>query len=461
MSSALPPGTYFFAAVVRMRRLIKGKMALRRGRLLGIAVFSAVVAMVCAAAPWVHSEWKFRNHLRVARIAFEQRVADNAVIELQDAEKLRPDSAEVQYLLGVANRKAGHLDDCRPHFNRARELGWPEKVIRFQLLLLAFQAGDRDAEAGIKQLMALPMTDDVAEDTYEALAVGYLSDYRISSAGTVIDHWLSWRPKRVRPLLLRAEIFGASRRYHEQLAQYEEVLAIEPDNYAAHLGRAHGLLDEHKVEPAMEEYRWCGEQWRADVSPPLGMAACYQHQGKMEQAALVLDELLQRQLRRDERAHITGELGKLRQQMGELEKAISLLTQSVELNPYDVQNEYALALSLARAGRADEAKQHSDRSKELEKLKQRLADVELVMLNQPSDIESRYEAGLLLAELGNPKAAAAMMLALLRWDPRHAGAHAELAKYYHDIGRDDLARKYEELTVQVVGTEAPDERGGG
>src|SRR5215469_10934904 len=434
-----------------MLRLALKNTSLRRTRLVRAAVVFVGVAVVCAlAGPWASREWRFRRHLGTAQIALDRFVADNAVLELTAAEKFKPGSAKVQYLLGVANRRAGHLDKCRPHLNKAQELGWPAQEIRFQLLLLAFQAGDRRAEAEIKQIISLPMADDVAEDTYEALALGYLSEYRVVAADTVIDHWLRWRPNRVRPRLLRAEILGASRLYHEQLAQFEEVLAVEPDNYAAHLGMAHDLLDEHKVERALQEYRWCHQQWPGDLAPPLGIAACFKHQGKLSEAAQVLRELLRQPLLRDQRGHVAGELGKLLHQTGEAQEAISLLSESVDLNPYDQEAEYALALSLAKVGRREEAEQHSARSKELEKLRRQLNDTELIMLNEPSDAESRYEAGLLLAKLGNPKASAAMMLAALRWDARHAGAHAELAKYYHDIGREDLAQEHEALTAEVA-----------
>lgn len=436
--------------------------SLRSSRWVRAAVVFACVAVGCAwVAPFAKREWQFRRHLRAAQIALDRLVAENAIIELSAAEKLKPDSAQLQFLLGVANRKAGHLDDCRPHLNRARELGWPDKEIRFELLLLAFQAGDRKAEAEIKQIMSLPMTDDAAEETYEALAIGYLSEYRITAAGMVIDHWLKWRPRCVRPMLFRAEILGVSRLTHEQIDQYQEVLAVEPDNYSAHLGMAHNLLDEHKVEQSLEEYRWCGQHYPGDLSPPLGIAACYKHLGKLDESAEVLRELLRHNLAKGQRAHVCGELGKLLRQAGKVEEAISLFTEAVELNPYDQEVEYALAICLAKVGRVDEADKHSQRSKELEKLRRQLGDTELVLLNQPDDAQSRYEAGVLLAKLGNPKASAAMMLAALRWDPRHSGAHAELAKYYHTIGRDDLAREHEAATAEVVGAESPHERGGG
>lgn len=438
------------------------KLLSHRRRWVSAAAIMASLGVCCAfAAPWASREWRFRAHLHAAHVAFDRFVAENAIAELTEAEKLQPGSAEVQFLLGVANRKAGHLDDCRPHMNQARDLGWPEKDIRFELLLLAFQAGDRKAEAEIRQIISLGMSDSVAEEIYEALAVGYLSEYRISDAAIVIDHWLKWRPQRVRALLLRAEILSASRLTHEQIEQYQAVLKVDPDNYSAHLGIAHNLLDEHKVEQALEQYRWCADAYADDLSAPLGIAACYKHLGKLEESAQVLRELLRKSLSKGQRAHVAAELGKLLRESGKVEEAIPLLAEAHQLDPYDEQAEYVLAMSLAKVGRHDEAEEHSRHSKELEKLKRRLSDTELVMLNQPSDAQSRYEAGLLLAKLGNPRASAAMMLAALRWDPRHEGAHAELVKYYHGIGRDDLAQEHEAAKSESDGIESAPRLGGG
>jgi tetratricopeptide (TPR) repeat protein len=426
-----------------------------------VAALIAGGAVVCVVALlWGAREWDFFRHLSAAQIALADFAADDALLELTAAEKLKPRSAHLQYLLGVALRKAGHLDDCGPHLNKALELGWPANEIRFQSLLLAFQTGDRRAESAIKQIISLPMADDMAEDAYEAMAVGYLADYRIVDAGLATDRWLRLRPRRVRAMLLRAEVFGASGRIHEQLEQYEQVLAIEPDNYAAHLGKAHDLLEKRNVQRALEEYRWCAERRPGDVFPPLGMAACYKHQAELQKAAGVLRELLKGSLQRDERAHVTKELGNLLYQTGELSEAVLLLTESVGLNSYDEEAEYALAVSLVKIGKPEEAEWHNRRFMELEKLKLQVHDIKLVIFNQPSDAQPRYEAGLLLAKLGQPKTAAAMMLAALRCDPRHTGAHAELAKYYQEIGRNDLVREHKAAAAEVAGGVARVEGGG-
>lgn len=444
-----------------MLRLSLTQAQLRQKRLPLVAVFIAGVA--CAVASlWAAGEWQFRRHLRAAQIALDVFAADDAMLELTAALNLKSNSAQVEYLLGVANRKAGHLDDCSPHLDKALELGWPANEIRFQRLLLAFQAGDGRAEPVIKQIMSLPMADDMAEDAYEALAIGYLSEYRTEEAGMSVDQWLRLRPRRVRAMLLRADILRASGgRIHQQLQQYEQVLAIEPDNYAAHLGMARALVDVHDVEGALEAYLRCCARKPGNVAAPLGVAECYQRLGEMGKAANVLRELLERSLPRDDRAQVAGKLGKLLDQTGELEEAVSLLTESVELNPYDEETEYTLAMRLAKLGKPDEAERHKKRFQELDELKGQIRDLRSLIFIQPDDAQPRYEAGLLLAKLGNPKAAAAMMQAALRRDPGHSGARAELAKYYHEIGRDDLVQEYEAPTVEFAGAAAPDKVGGG
>lgn len=416
----------------QLSRRSLSEMWLGRGRrsftmiaLLGLA------AVFAGGLRWAEREWRFRGHLRAARIALDRFMANDAALELAAAQKFKPYSAEMHYLLGVASRKTGQLDEGASHFDKALELGWPPNEIRFQRLLLAFQAGDHRSEPVIRRIISLPMADDLAEDAYEALAIGYLSEYRTEEAGTSVDRWLRLRPGRVRAMLLRADVLRASGgRVHQQLQQYEQILAIDPDNYAAHLGMALALLDIHDVKRALQAYLWCAERKPGDVTAPLGAAECYKHLGEMENAAGVLRGLLEHSLPSEARARVTGELGKLLDQTGDLEEAVALLTESVELNPYDEETQYTLAMGLAKIGKTDAAERHKRRFQELDELKRKIHDLRSIIFIQPDDAQPRYEAGLLLAKIGKFDAAAAMMSAVLRRDPGHAGAQAELAKYY-------------------------------
>lgn len=417
-------------------------------------VVGCLLAASAACFPWARRQASFYSHVRAARYALTRFFADNAVTELNLAKDLRPDSAEVQFLLGMANREAGHIDDVREHLENAMRLGWPKKDVRFQLTLLAFQAGDRNAEVELKQMMLRPMDDHTAEQLYEALSLGYLAEYRASDAMMVLDHWVRWRPNCVRPRLLRAEVYDITNNSVKIEEEFRKILEVEPENYSAHLGLAHVLQRNHDTVQAQAHFRFCHRQWPDDPVATTGIASCLKHEGKMAEARQVLNEMLkEKYLPRPQRAAALSALGELAEQERDVATAIKLLTEAVELDPYNSQWHYRLGVCLAKSGRKDEAQRYTERAAEIDRLLERRSELELEMLDRPDDAELRYEIGEVLLKLGFPKPSAAMMLSALRWDPGHQGAHAALAKYYEEIDRDDLAQKHRTLV-------APDEQRG-
>ncbi|HWB12893.1 MAG TPA: tetratricopeptide repeat protein [Pirellulales bacterium] len=401
-----------------------------------------LLAAGLAASPWAWRQTKLFFHMRTARSAFARFVADNAVIELRAAEQLAPQSAEIQYLLGVAYRKAGRIDNVRSHLENAARLGWPKKEVRFQLTLLAFQAGDRDAEAELQQMFHRNLDDAAAEQIYESLALGYLAEYRVSDADLVLKYWCDWRPECIRPRLLRAEIFEIIGQSARQREQYEKILSVDPQNYSAHLGLAYVLMGNHDTEKALVHYRFCHEQWATDPVASLGIAACLQHEGKLAEAKQILDEMLRQRLPPSERASALAHAAEIAQQQRDLPLAIKLLSEAVEIDVHNSRLHYMLGVCLAKTGQQEDGKRYSQRSAEIDKLQQRRSDLELELLTHPDDADLRFEIGDVLRKLGHTKPAAAMMLSVLRWDPGHQGAHAALAEYYEDIGRDDLVQKH-------------------
>ncbi|HJU10532.1 MAG TPA: tetratricopeptide repeat protein [Candidatus Binataceae bacterium] len=401
-----------------------------------------MLAALVAAGPWCWRQVRFYWHLRTANYAFEKFAADNAVNELMAAEKIRPDSAKVQFLLGVANRKAGHIDDVRRYLDKAAQLGWSKKDVRFQLTLLAFQAGDKEAEAELQRMMERSMDDDTAEQLCEALALGYLSEYRVSDAMYVLDKWTEWRPDCIRPRLLRSEVYELTNQRAGREEEYKAVIAADPENYAAHMGLATAFLTDHDIDQSLVHYRFCHQQWPADPLPRVGIAGCLQQQGKLAEAKEILNALLDEKIPPPQRASVLQELAKIAQQERQLDAAIEFMKEAVKLDPYSSQLQYLLGVCLAKSGRAEEAKRYTDRSRQIDQLNERRTELELEMLSRPDDANLRFEIGEVLRDLGFPKPSAAMMLSALRWDPGHAGAHAALIHYYEDIGRDDLAAKH-------------------
>lgn len=409
-------------------------------RLLLIAI-GLPMAIFLSLAGW--RAWQYAAHMRTARIALNRFVADNAVDELEAAVKLRPDSAEAHYLLGVANRKAGHIDDVRQPLNEAMRLGWPKKDVRFQLTMLAFQAGDREAEAQLKQMTLRPMDDDTAEQLYESFARGYLSEYRANDAMMVLQHWVDWRPECVLPKLLRADVYGLTNQPLEEEKEYRQVLAIDPKNYTAQMGLAHLMETQHDTKRALEHFQFCHAEWKSDPRPLAGIARCLKQEGRLDEARKVLSELVERPMLPGAiRAPVLSNLAEFAEQQRDLRRAVELLSEAVELDPYNSKWRFHLGVCLAKTGRKEEAKRATERANELDRLTQRQSDLENELLTHPDDAELRCELGEILLELGHPKASAAMMLSALRWNPRQQRAHAVLVKYYHDLGRDDLAEMH-------------------
>lgn len=411
----------------------------RRRRL---AVGALVVIAAAIAGPWCVRQGQYWHHLRQARLALDKGVADNAVLALRSAIKLRPEAAEAHFLLGVSNRRAGHLDQVRAPLDRAEQLGWSRRAVNRQRVLLAFQAGDRAAEAELRESLERPMTDEVAEETCEALALGYLSEYRLIDAQTCLDYWIAWQPGCVRARLLRAELPWVSGDRQKQLDEYHEVLKLDPENYTAHQTLAHLYLAQHKIDEALKEYSWCRQVWPADPIAQLGVAACLQHQGKLEEAMQAYEKLYRSEAPPHQRAYLLSEIGQVYLNNSDYEQAVKVLSESVELYPYDPTAQYSLGSALSKLGRKEQAKVHLDRAKQIEGYREQLADVERQIATHPDDPEMRFQAATALKHLGHAKASAAMMLAVLRWDPNYRPAHAALAEYYREIGRDDLADEH-------------------
>lgn len=420
-------------------------------------LFSALLLLAAFAAigPYAWRQWQFYSHIKAARYALAQFLAQNALNELTEAEEIRPDSAEVEYLQGVANRKAGNIGEVRAHLERAMQLGWPKKDVRFQLTLLAFQSGDRNAELDLRQSLMRPMDDETAEQIYESLALGYLSEYRVNDAMLVLSYWSDWRPDRIRPRLLRAEVFDLTSLRPQEEEEYRKVLEADPECYAAHLGLAHVLQSNRDGEQALEHFRFCHREWPDDPVAGLGVAACLQQLGRVEEAKQVLSEMrAQKLLPHPQRAVTLSELGEMAEQDRDLAAAIKLLSEAVELDPYNPRWHYQLGVCLAKTGRKDEAKRHTERSQELDRLHERRSDLEQELINFPNDPDIRFEIGEILGKLGRQKPSAAMMLGTLRYDPTHRGAHTALVRYYEEIGRDDLAEKHRAALGQAPPGEA-------
>ncbi len=432
-----PPRTSRTAEASDVGRTPKVSQTRRRWLMAG-GVVLAVTAVVCVW-PWM----RVNQHLNAARRALDGGDPDAAMTPLLAAEQVQPQRAEVQFLLAVAHRRAGRLDRFRAQLQRARELRWPAEDVQLQEWLAAAQVGE--IEAVRSRLLAAVdrhAGDKMAEEICEALARGSLAAYRIQDAVKYLDMWLQWRPEAPQARLLQAYVDERLDRIPAAIEDYRAVLVQLPRHREAHFRLAELLFQQGTLDEAEHHFQACLAANPGDADAWIGTAQCAAGQGHNEAAQLALDQVSALHLTSRQRANALAEQGRIRLQEGKLDEAVKLLTQAVDLTPFEVSMHYSLAAALGRAGRPDQAKLHHDRLRQIASQRDRLGDITRALFEQPNDADLRCEAGMTLLELGLASEGLDWLKTALACVPTHRRSHQTLAEYYAAHGNSALAEQH-------------------
>ena len=118
----------------------------RRSRRLLVSGAILVLVSVSAIALW--PSLRVTASLTEARRALSVGDVEAAIPCLERARRLQPDRAAVQYLLAVAKRRNGQLDEFAQHLQRAEELGWDQADIERQAWLARASKGISPTSSG-------------------------------------------------------------------------------------------------------------------------------------------------------------------------------------------------------------------------------------------------------------------------------------------------------------------------
>jgi tetratricopeptide (TPR) repeat protein len=407
-----------------------------------------ILAVCVAAACWaLWPSLRYNYRIAQAQKLLAAADAEKALVVLGREEGLHPDSADLVYLLGVAHRRANHLQKSGEYFRRAAVLGCPRSQLLPQQAMAAFQAGDPAAEAELKALLRQSLDNETAEEVYEALAKGYFGKFWLNQAMICLNHWIDWQPRKAGPRHLRAMIFGLSGDVEQQMVDFRAILEVNPNDAAAHGLLADALSKTNNVDEALVHYTWCREHVPGDNLAALGMAVCMRRKGNYDAAKQLLAEVVSSGPTGGIRGRLLSELGELNLELGNPKAALDYLREAVELLPYDGSAHYSYAMALSKTGKSDEAKAIFKRGEELEQRQLRLHDLERELANNPGDADLRYEAAMLIKEQGLNDEAITLLLTAIKLDPIHRKAHAALADCYERQGKDDLAEVHREMAA--------------
>jgi tetratricopeptide (TPR) repeat protein len=379
-----------------------------------------------------------RARRAIARNDFSDALAWLHAAEARDAER-----ADVQFLLGVINRRAEKYLPATRNFERALALGWSKREVLAQRAMLRFQMGFiGDAGHHLAKLLDRGCDEALAEEIYEAMVIGYLAEYRVGEAMAILQRWLAVRSNSVRAHVLLANLYGAMADPEHMQAELREVLRLDPGLIHERLWLAQSLREGNRVEEALAECEVCRRQAPRDADVMLGTGLCHFQLGHPKEAQPELEAAVAKGLNPQHRLQALVALGQIAMDDSQFEQAARYYERAVETVPADSAAEYGLGTALSKLEKRDMAEPHLRRWRVLETQTARLAEINRLLAISADDVPMRLEAAGILQSQGYKSEAAQWMMSVLRYNPRQREAHELLAQYFEEQGKSDLAGQH-------------------
>lgn len=396
------------------------------------AVLTALVLLAVALAAW-HAVRLTRADYAVSRAeeALARYDFPAAREELRQAADLRPGHPAIWLLAAQAARRDGDPAEARRHLQRYTDLAGTTPDGRLEADLQRAQAGDIDLDAReltVKADAGHPATEQILE----ALAVGSVQVYHFDRAAVCVQHLLARYPANPVGRLIRAQMDDVLRKRDRAEAECRELVADFPDNDRARTLLAGLLYRAQRFAEAADQYDELRRRRPEDLSPLLGLARCRDRQGRPDEARPLMREMEERFAGNSQ---AVLECGKFALSDGRPADAERLLRRAVELSPGDHEIHYQLGLCLERAGKAEEAREHFDRFKQVEADLVRLDALLKAVVNSPQDPGPRREAGLICLRNGQPDEALRWLQGALALAPADPATRAALAECYAARGK--------------------------
>lgn len=408
---------------------------------------AAFLLLVLAWTGWLLGLHVWRTlALSGSRQSLRQFDADAACVNLERLLQWQPDCAEAEFLLAAACRRANRLDLAGEHLERAAELGWDPKALDRQRYLMYFQIGDlRTSGPYLKELLLEGGSNDEADETYEAMARGYMAGLHFNEAKFVLEQWLDWRKENAQACLLKADVALMMNDQAGEAAAYRQILEFDPHHLEARHRLARLLLTQHDWDAAQAVIAGCRRDAPQDPGTMLLAAEWHQRHGESSQARQIVASVLKSQLDRATRTRALDLAGQLALSEKDYPAAIQALEQAVKHDPSDSASVYSLSQALLRSGHEREAKPYLERWQRMQVLDEQLEDMHDAMVSRPDDPDLRYQIGAALLEKGDARAGVNWLLSALLHDAAHVPTHQRLADHFEQTGQESRAHYHRAL----------------
>jgi Tfp pilus assembly protein PilF len=415
-----------------------------------VRVLLAVFVGLLLLLVWYRHNLTLSYQLSATKELLRSRDFPAAIEVLQKAPTIADSSGEWHYLLARSYRRAGRSGEVQVHLDRARRLGWSQQDLEREELLLIAQTGQIErVRRELDAHMQGEIPDEVAEEIYEAMAKGFLNSFDVPEATKCLKFWSQFQSDNAVPHLWMADLCERLENPSGAAAEYSKALEVDPHHPEARRKLAQALLVQLKLDEAFSHYQQCLADSPESPDVLLGMSEVLRRRGLTEESKLLLYDALVLDLRPDQAADALAALGQMALEDRKYDAAVQLLEQAVTLSPLAPIHRIVLATALASAGQESLAASQREIGVKLRQYVDRHKDLVRRLAAKPRDVELRCQIGLNLMDQGMASAGADWIKTALRIDPQSAGAHHALAKYYQQIGNQELAERHERLASQA------------
>ena len=382
-AKAKPPRTVAEHALTSpvLFHLLSGEIAGQRGQF-ALAVEHYMEALRLAPDPAVAE--------RTARIAVFARDDQRALEAAKIWVELEPDNLEARQVTAALLVRSGQTEAALAHFEKILAATGGSRAAERKgfMLIVALLSKEQDKQAAMAvmdKLVAKRQDNPSALYAYShlALLVGELD-----KAAVNIEKTLALQPDWIDAHLLQANILIRQGRNAEALQKLAETSAEYPDDIRVRLYYARKLIDEKQYAKAQAQFEEVLERQPDHVDALYALGLLGLQLKQLDEAQRRFEHLLKTGKRQDEANYYLGELFEIKKQA---DKAIRYYRE-VKKPPQYVDARIRIASLLAASGRLEEARStlHRTRAPTLEvQLRLYLAEGEL--LQQAGEDEQAFE----------------------------------------------------------------------
>ena len=307
-------------------------------------------------------------------IAFLQGQYAEAAEDFRQAVKLQPELWKIQALLGMCEKRLGHLASARSWLEKSFPHIEEPKVktqAGLELAELNYQVGELGQSAEvINTLRQLdPKNLDVLYSAYRTYS---------DLAGSALNAIALLAPDCARMHLIIAEHLINEGDRDGAIVQYKKVLQLDPQLPGAHFELAEALLQNSKTQREREEAE---EAFKAELAlnPGNVNAECRLGDLYLSAGTMRLDAANQSYARalqlQPNFANAQLGMGKVLIRMGKNQEAVAHLREAARLDPIDSTAHYLLAQTYRRLGQTPDADTELRLFEDLENSRKKIHEV--------------------------------------------------------------------------------------